>query len=53
VTAHLRDNRLSPRVLRTTEEIVDGGCAAWNWLLGETGGIGLRYSYPWLARVSV
>jgi hypothetical protein len=29
---HLRDNRLSHRVFRTTEEIVDSCCAAWNWL---------------------
>jgi transposase len=26
----LRDNRLSHRVFRTTDEIVDGCCAAWN-----------------------
>ena len=30
---HLRDNRLTHRVFRTTEEIIDGCCDAWNWLL--------------------
>ena len=49
---HLRDNRLSHRVFRTTEEIVDSCCAAWNWLLGETGRIRSLCSYPWLVRVS-
>jgi len=43
---HLRDNRLSHRVFRTTEEIVDRCCAAWNWLLGETGRIRSLCSYP-------
>ena len=49
---HLRDNRQSHRVVRTTEEIVDSCCAAWNWLLGETGRIRSLCSYPRLARVS-
>src|SRR5271170_398267 len=49
---HLRDNRLSHRVFRTTEEIIDSCCAAWKWLLGETGRIRSLCSYPWLARVS-
>ncbi len=48
---HLRDNRLSHRVFRTTEEIVDSCCAAWNWLLGETGRIRSLCSYPWFTRV--
>ena len=34
---HLRDNRLSHCVFRTTDEFIDSCCAAWNWLLGETG----------------
>ena len=34
---HLRDNRLSHCVFRTTGEIVDSCCEAWNWLLDQTG----------------
>ena len=49
---HLRDNRLSHCVFRTTGEIVDTCCDAWNWLLGQTGRIRSLYSYPWLERVS-
>jgi transposase len=49
---HLRDNRLTHRVFRTTEDIIDGCCDAWNWLLGETGRIRSLCSYPWLNRVS-
>ena len=49
---HLRDNRLSHCVFRTTDEIIDSCCAAWNWLLGETGRIRSLCSYPWLAQVS-
>ncbi len=49
---HLRDNRLSHRVFRTTDEIIDSCCDAWNWLLAETGRIRSRGSYPWLQRVA-
>ena len=49
---HLRDNRLTHCVFRTTEEIIDGCCDAWNWLLAETGRIRSLCSYPWLAQVS-
>jgi transposase len=49
---HLKDNRLTPRVFRTADEIIDSCCAAWNWLLGETGRIRSLCSYPWLAQVS-
>jgi transposase len=45
---HPRDNRLTHCVFRTTDEIVDSCCAAWNWLLGETGRIRSLCSYPWL-----
>ena len=43
---HLRDNRPSLGVFRTTREIIDSGCAAWNWLLAETGRIRSPCSYP-------
>jgi DDE superfamily endonuclease len=36
---HLRDNRLSHRVFRTTDEIIDSCCDARNWLRAETGRI--------------
>jgi len=49
---HLRDNRLTHRVFRTTEDIINGCCDAWNWLLSETGRIRSLCSYPWLAQVS-
>jgi putative transposase len=49
---HLRDNRLTHCVFRTTDDIIDGCCDAWNWLLGETGRIRSLCSYPWLSRVS-
>jgi transposase len=49
---HLRDNRLSHRVFRTANEIIDSCCAAWNWLLAETSRIGSLCSYPWLRCVS-
>ena len=49
---HLRDNRLTHRVFRTTDEIIDGCCDAWNWLLAETGRIRSLCSYPWLPQVS-
>ena len=49
---HLRDNRLSHCVFRTTGEIVDSCCEAWNWLLDQTGRIRSLCSYPWLERVS-
>jgi transposase len=49
---HLRDNRLTHRVFRTTDEIIAGCCDAWNWLLGETGRIRSLCSYPWFTRVS-
>jgi hypothetical protein len=48
---HLRDNRLSHCVFRTTDEIIDSCCAAWNWLLSETGRIRSLCSYPWLPQV--
>jgi transposase len=50
---HLRDNRLTHRVFRTTEDIIDGCCNAWNWLLGETGRIRSLCSYPWLAQTRI
>ena len=50
---HLRDNRLSHRVFRTSDEIIEGCCDAWNWLLAETGRIRSLCSYPWLTRVSI
>ena len=50
---HRRDNRLLHRVFRTTEEVVDSCCAAWNWLLGQTGRIRSLCSYLWLAPVSI
>jgi transposase len=49
---HLRGNRLTHRVFGTTEDIIDGCCDAWNWLLAETGRIRSLCSYPWLSRVS-
>ena len=49
---YLRDNRLSHCVFRTTEEIIDSACQAWNWLLGQTGCIRSLCSYPWLKQVS-
>jgi transposase len=49
---HLRDNRLTHRVFRTTEDIIDGCCDAWNWLLAETGRIRSLCSYPWLRHVT-
>jgi hypothetical protein len=49
---HLRDNCLTHRVFRTTDEISDSCCAAWNWLLAETSHIRSLCSYPWLPRVS-
>ena len=49
---HLKDNRLSHCVFRTTDEIIDSCCAAWNWLLAETGRIRSLCSYPWLKRVN-
>ena len=49
---HLRDNRLSHRVFRTTDEIIDSCCDAWNWLLAETGRIRSLCSYPWFQRVA-
>jgi len=47
---HLRDNRLSHRVFRTTDEIIDSCCDAW--LLTEIGRIRSLCSCPWLQRVS-
>lgn len=49
---HLRDNRLSHCVFRSTDEIIDACCDAWNWLLNETGRIRSLCSYPWLQQVS-
>ena len=49
---HLRDNRLSHSAFRTTREIIDSGCAAWNWLLAETGRIRSLCSYPRLGCVN-
>jgi transposase len=49
---HLRNNRLSHCVFRTTDEIIDSCCAAWNWRLAETGRIRSLCSYPWLGRVN-
>ena len=48
---HLRDNRLTHRVFRTTDEIIDSCCEAWNWLLGQTGCVRSLCSYPWLTQV--
>jgi hypothetical protein len=45
-------NTHSRTVFRTTDEIIDGCCDAWNWLLAETGRIRSLCSYPWLAQVS-
>jgi putative transposase len=49
---YLRDNRLTHCVFRTTEEIIDTACQAWNWLLDQTGAIRSLCSYPWLEQVS-
>ena len=49
---HLKDNRLSHCVFRTTDEIIDSCCATSNWLLGETGRIRSLCSYPWLPQSS-
>ena len=45
---HLRGNRLSHCIVRTTDEIIDSCCAVWNWRLAETGRIRSLCSYPWL-----
>jgi hypothetical protein len=38
-------------VFRTTDEIIDSCCAAWNRLLGGTGRIRSLCSYPWLQQI--
>jgi transposase len=44
----LKAGPLLHRVYRTMEEIMDGCCAAWRWLIGEPGRIRSLCSYPWL-----
>jgi hypothetical protein len=46
-------NRLTHRVFRSAEEIIDGCYGAWNWRLAETGRIRSLSSYPWFAKISI
>jgi transposase len=48
VWLHLRERRLSFRLDRSEQAIVDALCAAWNALRAETGRLTSLTSYPWI-----